>query len=110
MYKQFGLWIEEQAGAQCRQGKGRTDCVINIKHIEPGRFAALYVVDSPTGLGRAVHILEGLPGFCFAGESVGQLHHQQGIHLTDFIDHHPFYTILAHKGINVRMGGWLNSY
>ena len=58
MYKQFGLWIEEQAGAQCRQGKGRTDCVINIKHIEPGRFAALYVVDSPTGLGRAVHILE----------------------------------------------------
>ena len=48
--KQFGLWIEEQAEAQCRQGKGRTDCVINIDHIEPGHFAALYAVDSPTGL------------------------------------------------------------
>lgn len=48
--KQFGLWIEEQAGAQCRQGKGRTDCVINIDHIEPGKVAALYAVDSPTGL------------------------------------------------------------
>ena len=48
--KQFGLWIEEQAGAECRQGKNRTDCVINIDHIEPGHFAALYAVDSPTGL------------------------------------------------------------
>ena len=48
--KQFGLWIEEQTGAQCRQGKGRTECIINIDHIEPDHFAALYVVDSPTGL------------------------------------------------------------
>lgn len=48
--KQFGLWIEDQAGAQCRQGKCRTDCVINIDHIEPHHFAALYAVDSPTGL------------------------------------------------------------
>jgi hypothetical protein len=48
--KQFGLWIEEQAGTQCRQGKGRTDCVVNIDHIEAGHFAALYAVDSPTGL------------------------------------------------------------
>ena len=48
--KQFGLWIEEQVGAQCRQETGRTDCVVNIDHIEPGRFAALYAVDSPTGL------------------------------------------------------------
>ena len=48
--KQFGLWIEEQTGAQCRPGKGRIDCVVNIDHIEPGRFAALYTVDSPTGL------------------------------------------------------------
>ncbi|MDD3889924.1 MAG: hypothetical protein PHR65_08385 [Syntrophomonadaceae bacterium] len=31
--KQFGLWVEEQAGAEYRQGKGRTDCVINIDHI-----------------------------------------------------------------------------
>jgi len=48
--KQFALWIEEQAGGQCRQGKGRTDCVINIDHIEPGMFAAIYSVDSPTSL------------------------------------------------------------
>jgi len=48
--KQFGLWIDEQAGAQCRLGPGRADCVINIDHIEPGRFAALYVVDSHAGL------------------------------------------------------------
>jgi hypothetical protein len=48
--KQFGLWIEEQAGAQYRQSPGRTDCVINIDHIEPGRFAALYAVDSRIGL------------------------------------------------------------
>lgn len=48
--KQFGLWIEEQCGAQCRQSPVRTDCVINIDHIKPGRFAALYAVDSRTGL------------------------------------------------------------
>ena len=48
--KQFGLWIEEQAGAEYRLGKGRTDCVINIDHIEPNHFAALYAVDSPSGL------------------------------------------------------------
>jgi hypothetical protein len=48
--KQFGLWIDEQAGAQCRLGPGRAECVINIDHIEPDHFAALYAVDSPTGL------------------------------------------------------------
>ena len=48
--KQFGLWIEEQAGAKCRLEAGRTDCVINIDHIEAGRFAALYAIDSSTGL------------------------------------------------------------
>lgn len=48
--KQFGLWIEEQAGAKFRLGLGRTDCVINIDHIEPGTFASLYGVDSATGL------------------------------------------------------------
>jgi len=48
--KQFGLWIEEQAGAELRLGPGRTDCVVNIDHIEPGKFAALYAVDSATGL------------------------------------------------------------
>lgn len=48
--KQFGLWIEEQAGAKFRPGPGRIDCVVNIDHIEPGNFAALYAVDSATGL------------------------------------------------------------
>jgi len=48
--KQFGLWIEEQAGAGYRLGQGRTDCVVNIDHIEPGKFVALYSVESPTGL------------------------------------------------------------
>lgn len=48
--KQFGLWIEEKAGAEYRLGPGRTDCVISIDHIEPGNFAALYAVDSSTSL------------------------------------------------------------
>ncbi|MEN6463049.1 MAG: hypothetical protein ABFC94_16985 [Syntrophomonas sp.] len=48
--KQFALWMEEQAGASCRVAPGRTECVIDIKHIEPGRFASLYAVDSSTGL------------------------------------------------------------
>ncbi|PKM76183.1 MAG: hypothetical protein CVU90_13850 [Firmicutes bacterium HGW-Firmicutes-15] len=48
--KQFGLWIEEKAGAKFRLGPGRTDCVVNIDHIEPGKFASLYAIDSATGL------------------------------------------------------------
>lgn len=48
--KQFGLWIEENAGAKYRLGQGRTDCVVNIDHIEPGKFATLFAVDSSTGL------------------------------------------------------------
>lgn len=48
--KQFALWMEEQAGASCRVSPGRAECVIDIEHIEPGRFAALYAVDSSTGL------------------------------------------------------------
>ena len=48
--QQFGLWIEEQANAQCRPNKSRMECVLNIDHIEPGRFAALYAVPSSTGL------------------------------------------------------------
>lgn len=48
--KQFVLWIEDHAGAQCRQGASRIDSVINIDHIEPGHFAALYAIDSRTGL------------------------------------------------------------
>ncbi|MEQ8176515.1 MAG: hypothetical protein ABRQ26_15800 [Syntrophomonadaceae bacterium] len=48
--QQFALWIEEQAGASCRVSPGRTECVIDIEHIESGRYAALYAVDSSTGL------------------------------------------------------------
>ncbi|MEN6384719.1 MAG: hypothetical protein ABFD79_05940 [Phycisphaerales bacterium] len=48
--QQFAIWMEEQAGASCRVYPGRTECVIDIGHIEPGRFAALYAVDSSTGL------------------------------------------------------------
>lgn len=48
--KQFGLWIEEKAGAKYRLVPGRTECVVSIDHIETGRFAAVFAVDSPTGL------------------------------------------------------------
>ncbi len=48
--KQFGLWIEDKAGAKYRLTPGRTECVIDINHIEAGRFAALIAVDSSTGL------------------------------------------------------------
>lgn len=48
--KQFGLWIEEETGAAVRMSPGRIACVINIDHIEPGKFAALYAVDSSTSL------------------------------------------------------------
>lgn len=48
--KQFGIWIEEQTGTAVRMSPGRTACVINIDHIEPGKYAALYVTASSTGL------------------------------------------------------------
>lgn len=48
--QQFALWMEEQAGACCRVSPGRTECVVDIEHIEPGKFAALYAVDSSIGL------------------------------------------------------------
>lgn len=48
--QQFALWMEEQAGASCRVSPGRTECVIDIGHIESGRHASLYAVDSLTGL------------------------------------------------------------
>lgn len=47
---QFALWMDEQAGASCRVTPGRTECVIDIGHIEFGRYAALYAVDSAIGL------------------------------------------------------------
>ncbi|MDD4803283.1 MAG: hypothetical protein PHF24_10175, partial [Syntrophomonas sp.] len=40
----------EQGGAQCRLEQSRIECVLNIEHIEPGHFAALYAVQSTNGL------------------------------------------------------------
>ncbi|NMC14552.1 MAG: hypothetical protein GYA34_16900 [Chloroflexi bacterium] len=51
--QQFRSWIEEK-GAICRVEKVRLQCVIDIDHIEPGNFAALYAVPAPPGL----HIIE----------------------------------------------------
>jgi hypothetical protein len=36
--------------SQVPAGSVRTDCVVNIDHIEHGKFAVLYAVDSSTGL------------------------------------------------------------
>jgi hypothetical protein len=58
--KQFALWIEEQAGARCRLDKSRVECVLSIDHIEPGRFAALYAVDSSSDL-LVVELAESFP-------------------------------------------------
>lgn len=67
--KQFGLWIEEKAGAQYRLGKDRADCVINIDHIEPDHFAALYAVDSPTGL-LVVELADSFPNEAAAWQAL----------------------------------------
>lgn len=42
----FGPWIEEKCGAEYMIRNERVDCVANIDHIEPGRYAALYVMRS----------------------------------------------------------------
>jgi len=47
--KQFKEWIEGK-GVICRVTKSRLECVIDVNHIEPGHFAALYAVPSPSGL------------------------------------------------------------
>jgi len=46
----FGPWIKDKCGAEYVIRDERVDCVASIDHIEPGCFAALYVMDSPDGL------------------------------------------------------------
>jgi len=46
----FGPWLQEKTGAELKELPGRTECVVSIDHIEPGCFAALYVVPTANGL------------------------------------------------------------
>jgi hypothetical protein len=46
----FGLWLQEKTGAELKELPDRTECVISIDYIEPGCFAALFVVPSARGL------------------------------------------------------------
>lgn len=48
--QQFGPWMQEKAGAELKTYPGRTDCVVNISHIEPGCFAALFACNTAEGL------------------------------------------------------------
>ena len=48
--QQFGPWLQEKAGAECRSETGRTVCVVSVDHVEPGCFAALYAVNTVDGL------------------------------------------------------------
>jgi len=43
--KRFRAWIEGK-GALVRVNNNRLECVIDIDHIEPGHFAALYLIHS----------------------------------------------------------------
>lgn len=62
--QQFGLWLQEKAGTEYRNDKARTDCVVNIDHIEAGCFTALYAVNSVDGL-AVVELAD-----CFSSEAV----------------------------------------
>ncbi|MBP1761172.1 MAG: hypothetical protein H6Q64_714 [Firmicutes bacterium] len=46
----FGPWLQEKTGAELKELPGRTECVVSIDHIEPGCFAALFVVTATNGL------------------------------------------------------------
>lgn len=46
----FVPWLQEKTGAGIRNLKDRTECVVSINHINPGCFAALYVIPSTDGL------------------------------------------------------------
>lgn len=48
--QQFGPWLQERTGAEIRATRDRIDGVLDIDHIEPGSYAALYVVNSANGL------------------------------------------------------------
>ncbi len=45
----FKVWIEAK-GATCRLGRAKLDCILNVDHIEPGLWAALYAQQTPDGL------------------------------------------------------------
>ncbi len=45
----FKVWIEAK-GATCRLGKAKMNCILNVDHIEPGLWAALYAQQTPDGL------------------------------------------------------------
>ena len=42
--ERFGPWLQEKTGAELKELPGRMECVVNIDHIEPGCFAALFVM------------------------------------------------------------------
>lgn len=46
----FVPWLHEKTGAHFKNRGARTECVIDIAHVEPGCFAALYVLPSTDGL------------------------------------------------------------
>lgn len=66
--QQFREWIERQGGS-CQVGKGRLECVIDIDHIEPGNFAALNAVPSPSGL-LVVELAEYFPSEAAAWQAL----------------------------------------
>ena len=48
--ERFGPWLQERTGAELKELPGRMECVVSMDHIEPGCFAALYVVPKSGGL------------------------------------------------------------
>ena len=48
--QEFGPWLQEKTGAKIMTWEDHTDCVVNIDHIDPGCFTALYVSPSIDGL------------------------------------------------------------
>ncbi len=46
----FVHWLHEKTGAHIKNWGARTECVISIDHIEPGCYAALYVMPTAEGL------------------------------------------------------------
>lgn len=67
--QQFGPWLQEKAGAEYRSENGRTICVTNIDHVEPGCFAALYAVSTVDGL-AVVELAGSFPSEAAAWEAM----------------------------------------
>lgn len=68
--QQFGPWLQEKAGAEYKSDKARTDCVVSIDHVEPGCFAALYVMNSVDGL-MVVELADTFDNEAAAWEALG---------------------------------------